>query len=41
MDRNSKSYRIDIKELFSEVHLDVGSWISNPTKCSKLLADTI
>lgn len=41
MDRQSKTYRINLAHLFEETHLDVGNWLSNPAKAAKLLAASI
>ena len=41
MDKQSKSYRLKIDYLFSELHLDVGGWISNHQKAYRLLIETI
>jgi hypothetical protein len=37
MDKQSRSYKINLQYLFEESHLDVGNWLSNPGKAAKLL----
>lgn len=37
MDKQSKTYRLNISHIFEEINLDVGGWVSNPAKAGKKL----
>lgn len=41
MDKQSKTYRLNLSSLFEETHLDVGNWLNNPAKAHKLLCTAI
>lgn len=41
MDKQSKTYRINLSNLFEETHLDVGNWLNNPAKAYKILSTSI